>query len=80
MRKPYRPSTKFQKAFRNWLLSSGYQIKHNPLSVEFIKKKSDRLEMNYLGRMNKAMKRQYEIFLGQYLNKGKQFIDGLAAV
>ncbi|MEN4984544.1 hypothetical protein [Acinetobacter modestus] len=80
MKKAYRPSTNVQIAFRVWLLRCGYQIKRNPLTVEFIKHKSDRLELNHNGKMNKAMQHQYKAFLSQWLKNGKEFIDGLTAI
>ena len=80
MRKASRPPVQVQIAFREWLKRSGWKRISHPLSVEFIKPKSPRLELNSKGQMNKAMQQQYQAFLGQWLKNGKEFIDGLTAV
>ncbi|MBP8005836.1 hypothetical protein MMO38_13920 [Acinetobacter sp. NIPH 1852] len=80
MRKASRPPVAVQIAFREWLKKNGYMPKRNALTVEFIKPKSARLELNYKGQMNKAMQHQYLSFLNQWLKNGKEFIDGLTNI
>lgn len=62
--------------FENWLIKGGFKGKRTQISVQYFNAKQ-RLEMDYLGRMNKPMKQKYMIFLKQYLNGGKEFLEGL---
>ena len=62
--------------FENWLIKCGFQSKRTPTSVQYFNAKQ-RLEMDYTGRMNKPMKQRYKIFLKQYLNNGKEFLESL---
>ena len=59
-----------------WLFKEGFKGKRTQISVQYFNAKQ-RLEMDYTGRMNKAMKQRYEIFLKQYLNNGKEFLESL---
>ena len=62
--------------FENWLIKGGFKGKRTLTSVQFFNAKQ-RLEIDYTGRMNKAMKRKYVLFLKQYLNNGKEFLESL---
>jgi hypothetical protein len=62
--------------FENWLLKRGFKGKRTLTSVQYFNAK-ERLEMDYTGRMNKPMKQRYEMFLKQYLNNGKEFLESL---
>ena len=62
--------------FENWLIKGGFKGKRTLTSVQFFNAKQ-RLEIDYTGRMNKAMKQKYVLFLKQYLNGGKEFLEGL---
>lgn len=62
--------------FEKWLIRGGFKGKRTQTSVQYFNAKQ-RLEMDYLGRMNKPMKQKYMLFLKQYLNNGKSFIDDL---
>ena len=62
--------------FENWLIKGGFKGKRTLTSVQFFNAKQ-RLEMDYTGRMNKAMKRKYMLFLKLYLNNGKEFLESL---
>ena len=62
--------------FENWLIKGGFKGKRTLTSVQFFNAKQ-RLEMDYTGRMNKPMKRKYVLFLKQYLNGGKEFLERL---
>ena len=62
--------------FENWLIKGGFKGKRTQISVQYFNAKQ-RLEMDYTGRMNKAMKRKYMLFLKQYLNNGKEFLESL---
>ena len=62
--------------FEIWLIKGGFKGKRTQTSVQYFNAK-ERLEMDYTGRMNKAMKRKYVLFLKQYLNGGKEFLEGL---
>ena len=62
--------------FENWLIKDGFKGKRTQISVQYFNAK-ERLEMDYTGRMNKPMKQRYEIFLKQYLNNGKEFLESL---
>lgn len=62
--------------FENWLIRDGFKGKRTQTSVQYFNAKQ-RLEMDYTGRMNKAMKQRYEMFLKQYLNNGKEFLESL---
>ena len=62
--------------FEIWLIKDGFKGKRTQISVQYFNAKQ-RLEMDYTGRMNKPMKQRYEIFLKQYLNNGKEFLEGL---
>ena len=62
--------------FENWLIKGGFKGKRTLTSVQFFNAKQ-RLEMDYTGRMNKPMKRKYVLFLKQYLNGGKEFLESL---
>lgn len=65
--------------FENWLFKEGFKGKRTQISVQYFNAKQ-RLEMDYLGRMNKPMKRKYVLFLKQYLNGGKEFLESLKVV
>ena len=62
--------------FEIWLIKGGFKGKRTQTSVQYFNAKQ-RLEMDYTGRMNKPMKQRYEIFLKQYLNNGKEFLESL---
>ena len=62
--------------FEIWLIRSGFKGKRTQTSVQYFNAKQ-RLEMDYTGRMNKAMKRKYMLFLKLYLNNGKEFLESL---
>ncbi|WP_151711218.1 hypothetical protein [Acinetobacter junii] len=62
--------------FENWLIRRGFKGKRTQTSVQYFNAK-ERLEMDYTGRMNKPMKQRYEMFLKQYLNNGKEFLESL---
>jgi len=62
--------------FENWLIKCGFKGKRTLTSVQYFNAK-ERLEMDYTGRMNKPMKRKYVLFLKQYLNNGKEFLESL---
>ena len=62
--------------FENWLIRGGFKGKRTQISVQYFNAKQ-RLEMDYTGRMNKPMKQRYEMFLKQYLNNGKEFLESL---
>ena len=62
--------------FENWLIRYGFKGKRTQISVQYFNAK-ERLEMDYTGRMNKPMKRKYVLFLKQYLNGGKEFLESL---
>lgn len=62
--------------FEIWLIKGGFKGKRTQTSVQYFNAKQ-RLEMDYTGRMNKPMKQRYEIFLKQYLNNGKEFLERL---
>lgn len=62
--------------FEIWLIRVGFKGKRTQISVQYFNAKQ-RLEMDYTGRMNKPMKQRYEIFLKQYLNNGKDFLESL---
>ena len=62
--------------FENWLIKGGFKGKRTLTSVQFFNAKQ-RLEMDYTGRMNKPMKQKYILFLKQYLNGGKEFLESL---
>lgn len=56
--------------FEIWLIRRGFKGKRTQTSVQYFNAKQ-RLEMN------KPMKQRYEIFLKQYLNNGKEFLESL---
>ena len=62
--------------FEIWLIKDGFKGKRTQTSVQYFNAKQ-RLEMDYTGRMNKPMKRKYVLFLKQYLNGGKEFLESL---
>ena len=62
--------------FEIWLIRSGFKGKRTQTSVQYFNAKQ-RLEMDYTGRMNKPMKQKYMLFLKQYLNNGKEFLESL---
>ncbi|QXR27008.1 hypothetical protein [Acinetobacter junii] len=62
--------------FEIWLIKGGFKGKRTQISVQYFNAKQ-RLEMDYTGRMNKPMKQRYEMFLKQYLNNGKEFLESL---
>lgn len=62
--------------FENWLIRDGFKGKRTQTSVQYFNAKQ-RLEMDYTGRMNKLMKQKYVLFLKQYLNGGKEFLESL---
>ncbi|MEF9957382.1 MAG: hypothetical protein RR767_09310 [Acinetobacter sp.] len=62
--------------FEVWLINGGFKGKRTNTSVQYFNAKQ-RLEMDYTGRMNKPMKRKYVLFLKQYLNNGKEFLESL---
>lgn len=80
MRKTNRPPTGIQLAFSRWLRQSGYRVKRNNLSIEFIRPKSQKLELESSGRMNKAMQQKWIQFLNLWLDCGKCFIDELLPI
>ena len=65
--------------FEIWLIKGGFKGKRTQISVQYFNAKQ-RLEMDYTGRMNKPMKRKYVLFLKQYLNGGKEFLESLKVV
>lgn len=67
---------KILMCFETWLIRGGFKGKRTQTSVQYFNAKQ-RLEMDYTGRMNKPMKQRYEIFLKQYLNGGKEFLESL---
>lgn len=62
--------------FEAWLIRGRFKGKRTQTSVQYFNAKQ-RLEMDYTGRMNKPMKRKYVLFLKQYLNGGKEFLESL---
>ena len=62
--------------FENWLIRGGFKGKRTQTSVQYFNAK-ERLEIDYAGRMNRPMKRKYVLFLKQYLNGGKEFLESL---
>ena len=62
--------------FEIWLIKGGFKGKRTLTSVQYFNAK-ERLEMDYTGRMNKPMKKKYVLFLKQYLNNGKEFLESL---
>ena len=62
--------------FEIWLIKGGFKGKRTQTSVQYFNAKQ-RLEMDYTGRMNKAMERKYVLFLKLYLNNGKEFLESL---
>lgn len=62
--------------FENWLFKEGFKGKRTQTPVQYFNAKQ-RLEMDYTGRMNKPMKQKYVLFLKQYLNGGKEFLESL---
>jgi hypothetical protein len=62
--------------FEVWLIRGGFIPKRTQKSTQYFNKKY-RLEIDYTGRMNKQMKEKYKLFLKQYLNNGKAFLDDL---
>ncbi|WP_033134647.1 hypothetical protein [Acinetobacter sp. MN12] len=62
--------------FEIWLIKGGFKGKRTQTSVQYFNAKQ-RLEMDYTGRMNKLMKQKYMLFLKQYLNNGKEFLESL---
>lgn len=80
MKRSNRPPTCIQLAFSRWLRQSGYRAKRNNLSIEFIRPKSQKLELQSSGRMNKAMQQKWIQFLNQWLDSGKSFIDELLPI
>ena len=67
---------KILMCFENWLIRGGFKGKRTQISVQYFNAKQ-RLEMDYTGRMNKPMKQKYMLFLKQYFNNGKGFIQDL---
>ena len=62
--------------FENWLIKEGFKGKRTKITFQYFNTK-ERLEIDYTGRMNKPMKRKYVLFLKQYLNGGKEFLESL---
>ena len=62
--------------FEIWLIKGGFKGKRTQTSVQFFNAR-ERLEIDYTGRMNKPMKKKYVLFLKQYLNGGKEFLESL---